>query len=364
MTSHLATPKDPYALSIPPSQATVMVRVIDSTTTIHINPELFWKPNIKGLDLVKAPIYCFLISNGDRHILFDLGVRRDWEKYAPRTVALIKATTVVQTEKNVSEILDDDTSGLGIRSKDIEAVIWSHGHFDHIGDPATFPPSTELIVGAGIKDQLFPGYPTRPDAIVLDADVSGRRLREIDVKKESQGLRIGRFDAMDFFGDGSFYLLDAPGHAIGHVCGLARVTASPDSFVLMGADACHHPGVLRPTEYLPLPETVSPSPLSYFRKMGQPCPGAVLRQLHTKKTASEPFFTVCEKLFPEYEDALDTVKKIEELDADDRIFVIIAHDESLLDQIDLFPKSINDWMAKGLKSKTCWLFCKDFDGCL
>lgn len=56
--------------------------------------------------------------------------------------------------------------------------------------------------------------------------------------------------------------------------------------------------------------------------------------------------------------------KIEELDAQDNVFVIIAHDESLWDQIDLYPKAINDWMEKGVKSRTRWLFCKDFAGAL
>lgn len=42
----------------------------------------------------------------------------------------------------------------------------------------------------------------------------GRNLREIDFEGAGS-LRIGKFPAVDFFGDGSFYLLDSPGHAIG-----------------------------------------------------------------------------------------------------------------------------------------------------
>ena len=87
------------------------------------------------------------------------------------------------------------------------------------------------------------------------------------------GLRIGDFGAYDFFGDGSFYLLDTPGvsslysdpnvegcpltavqHAQGHISGLARTTE--DTFVFMGGDICHYGGAYRPTEYAPLPSEI------------------------------------------------------------------------------------------------------------
>ena len=37
-------------------------------------------------------------------------------------------------------------------------------------------------------------------------------MREVTFAESS--LRIGGFKAFDFWGDGSFYLLDSPGHAI------------------------------------------------------------------------------------------------------------------------------------------------------
>ena len=303
-------------------------------------------------------MYCFLISNGKRHVVFDLGVRRDWENYSPSTVSLIRRTTTVETEKNVSEILDHDVNGVHVKSKDIEAVIWSHPHFDHIGDPSTFPRSTDLVVGHGFKDNYWPGYPTNPEAGLLDSDFQGRNLREINIQKEGNGLKVGRFDAMDFFGDGSFYLLDAPGHAVGHLCGFARVTSSPPSFIFMGADSCHHVALLRPSEYLPLPSTISPCPIGKYGVGG--CPGAILQQLQPTQSAVEPFFRLSRLTFPNYDDAQETLRKIQELDAADNIFVIMTHDESLEDQIDFYPKTINDWQSKGTRSKTRWLFCKDF----
>jgi glyoxylase-like metal-dependent hydrolase (beta-lactamase superfamily II) len=89
----------------------------------------------------------------------------------------------------------------------------------------------EVVVGPGFKENFMPGYPTVPDAIFVDANFANRTIREIAF---DEAFKIGKFPAYDFFGDGSFYLLDTPGHAIGHMCGLARTT--PSTFVLLGGD--------------------------------------------------------------------------------------------------------------------------------
>lgn len=86
-----------------------------------------------------------------------------------------------------------------------------------------------MIVGPGFKEAFLPGYPADENGFILESDYAGRELREVDF---TQGKKVGRFDAFDYFGDGSFYLLDSPGHAVGHLCGLARVTSNPDSYIL------------------------------------------------------------------------------------------------------------------------------------
>ncbi|KAL8785500.1 MAG: hypothetical protein Q9213_003326 [Squamulea squamosa] len=357
MPSALTQPKAAPLLDIPPSNSTVTVRVIDSTTRLEINPDIFWRPKIQGLKPIQAPIFCFLISNGDQHVLFDLGVRRDWENYAPDTVRLIKATTTVQTEKNISEILDSDTSGLGITSADISAIIWSHSHFDHIGDPSTFPQTTTLVVGPGFKAHCQPAYPSNPSSAILDSDTRGRPVREIGFQNDNPGLYAGRFPAIDFFGDGSFYLLDAPGHAIGHICGLARVTSSPDSFIFMGADACHHAGLLRPNEYMPLPCSIQPPRVHESLRNG--CRTGT-RGL--QRPSNEPFFMPSERAFPAQAEAKETLQKIMDLDAQENVFVVLAHDTSLEGQIELYPKPANKWMDKGWKLRTRWISCEELSG--
>ncbi|KAJ5098534.1 hypothetical protein N7532_005535 [Penicillium argentinense] len=259
---------------------------------------------------------------------------------------MVKKQTTILNPRNISDILDSDTSSLGVRSADIEAIILSHAHFDHVGDPSTFPPSTNLVVGPGIRDSHWPGYPINPAAINLDSDIQGRHVREITFDKTEMGaVTIGSFDALDYFGDGSFYLLNCPGHSVGHICALARVTVSPDSFVFMGGDSCHHPGVLRPTKYLPCPSQSCHSRLS-----DRSC-----------ESKSESVFTLSPVLTSDYDTALKTVDNIKELDASDDVFVILAHDSTLRGNVDFYPSTINDWKAKGYDMNTRWLFCKELE---
>ncbi|KZL80414.1 metallo-beta-lactamase superfamily protein [Colletotrichum incanum] len=366
MSAATAIPKPLPVVFIPESLSTVDVRVMDTSTLIHLNPDLFWRPKIDGFDGLHAPIYCFLISNPrtGRHVLFDLGVRPDWRNYAPKTVELIESTTIVTPGSDVAGMLDADNT-VAIRSTDIDAVIWSHNHFDHIGDITRFPSTTRLIVGPGVRAATWPGWPTRPDAIVLDADAEGRVVHEINFDDGS--LKIGQFKAFDFFGDGSFYLLDAPGHAVGHICALARTDAAPHPdgqnkslFIFMGADACHHMGVLRPSLYQPLPPSETLQKVLQDGHESGFCPGLLDAWMTHHSTA--PFFEVNAPgpIFPDGPSSFATVQKIQELDALDNVFVIMAHDLSLQNVLPLFPEKINGWAESGIKTDSRWLFCNDF----
>lgn len=85
----------------------------------------------------------------------------------------------------------------------------SHWHWDHTGDPRRFGPDTKLIVGAGFKEHLLPAYPANPDSGLTEDAFGDRVLEDLDFHEKP--LKIGSLDAIDFFGDGSLYLLDAPG---------------------------------------------------------------------------------------------------------------------------------------------------------
>ena len=242
-------------------------------------------------------------------------------------------------------------------------------HFDHTGDPSTFPPSTKLIVGQSFKETFLPGYPSNPNAHVLESDFEDREVVEIDFDRSN--INIGRFKAYDYFGDGSFYILDSPGHAIGHVNALARTHTNPPAFIHLGGDSIHHAGEIRPTEYLPLPDSITPSPLPKLHASS--CPGHLFKPVLRNGFETQHILEFQDSFKdwgsdPKYglivdEPALrDTIKKDEELDADADVFTIIAHDWSLKGVIDEWPKTLNSWKEKGWKSSTRWKFLEDFEG--
>lgn len=242
----------------------------------------------------------------------------------------------------------------------IESILWSHHHWDHVGNPATFPSSTNLVVGPGFKAAHLPGYPKNQKSTLLESDFEGREVREVNFEDEGKGLKIGRFNAYDYFGDGSFYLLDTPGHSIGHMCGLARTSSSPDTFIFMGGDASHHGGEFRPTEYLPLPKEISPSPL---KKRGGVCPGHLLQDIHPLGAANKPYYYVTSSFAHDKKVADWTIDGLGEFDGQGNVLMLMAHDDAVVDpgQFDFYPKTLNDWHAKDIGNKTRWLFLGDFE---
>jgi glyoxylase-like metal-dependent hydrolase (beta-lactamase superfamily II) len=327
---------------------------MNSTSYVNLPSGYMIQPQVGGFENSACPCIVFLIKHpSGRTLVFDLGVRKDWGNAAPVIVKMIKeAGFDVGSEKDVATIL---TEG-GVPLTSVEGIVWSHYHFDHTGDPSRFPASTALIVGPGFKGRFEKAYPSDPESLLTEDAWEGRELREIGFEGEGS-LKIGRFNAFDYFGDGSFYLLDTPGHLLGHMCGLARTTA--DTYIFMGGDAAHHAGEIRPTEYIPLPHTVtlSPHPSSFPHA----CPGEILQMhIHPEQSATKPFYHAREG-FNEDEKVADwSIDGLTEFDADERVFVVIAHDASLTDVIDFYPAKANRWFEKGWGKDGHWQFLADF----
>jgi glyoxylase-like metal-dependent hydrolase (beta-lactamase superfamily II) len=359
----------PPELHIPPSSATVSVSIINTEAVLRGMPSsLFVEPTIEGHEYLAAPVYAFLIQNpaqDNRTLVFDLGVKKEWRDWPPPLYERIVGNgATVEVPKSVREILDEG----GIDTKNVEAVVWSHHHLDHVGDVSEWEPGTKLIVGLGTKEDVFPGWPANPAAPFHEAEVAGREVKELDFSSSS--LKIGRLRAIDYFGDGSFYFLDSPGHCRGHVCGLARVTSSPDSFVLMGGDAIHHGGELRPHQWHPLPESISPNPFDVgfyltASPTASPCPGEVFANLLAEVGGSKtsPFYrpsTGPASVHFDVAQAVDTIKRLQEADAHNNILIVAAHDASMLHVVDFFPKTANDFVQKGWVQKARWAWLADF----
>jgi len=362
------SPVAPPKIDIPTAKSTVEVSIIDTTSRITgINAHKFLTPQIPQVPFISGPAYSFFIKHAptNKAILFDLGVRKDWENYPPAVVDRLKSGTMeVTVEKNASEILVEN----GIKLETIDNIIWSHRHFDHQGDPSLFPKSTNLTVGPGFVKKIGPGYPEKSDSEANSSAWQGRRLVEVDFANDVRKTKVGRYRAIDYFEDGSFYLLQTSGHTVDHMCGFARTKlggdGEEDEFILMGGDIAHHGGEFKPTKYGPIPDRVEPDPR---RKpwSGGYCPGELFARSNIAHEGDEkwtkPFFQPHPDFPDNLEEAEASLSELEEFDSHDNIFPICAHDGSLLGVLDTFPKTANDWREKGWKKEAHFRFLADLN---
>lgn len=251
-------------LKIPKSDRCCDVSIINTTCDLTVPPEFLVEPAMNGYEWMNLPTYSFHIQHqqSKRQFLFDLGARKDWENHVPHIRSLLADHVPgIRISENVLDIVSKE----GVRLDDIEALLLSHWHFDHSGAPSKLSKKTQVVVGPGFREAFLPGYPARQDSPFHEADFEGREVAELNF---TDAFKIGQYQAHDFFNDGSLYLLNVPGHAIGHISALVRTTA--DTFVFLGGDVCHHTGDIRPSQYIPLPDTIPESP-ALDARLARPC---------------------------------------------------------------------------------------------
>ncbi|CAM1500612.1 Fc.00g097740.m01.CDS01 [Cosmosporella sp. VM-42] len=354
------TPATPPGLNAPLSNSICHLSIINTTCDIVVPTDSAVEPFIPGYKWLNLPTYSFYIKNETlgREVLFDLGMRKDWQNSVPHIRESVAAQiNGLNIKKGVHEILAEGNIDLN----NIEAFIMSHWHWDHCGAPSALPKSVKLIVGPGFRDAFLPGWPANAKSPFHEADFDGREVIEASF---SEDFNIGQFQAYDYFGDGSLYVLNVPGHAIGHVGALVRTT--PETFVFLGGDVCHSNGAIRPTAYIPMPDPIPEVTAFTNRLIASPCPCAAFSTCHPNQEQSRmsPFFkasTAPNSFYIDPATAQKSILALTEFDADPNVLVAIAHDPTALVVFDFFPNgSMNDWKRKGWKEASHWGFLEEF----
>ncbi|KAG1804479.1 beta-lactamase-like protein [Suillus subaureus] len=184
-------------------------------------------------DAVRNPSLAFLLrhSKSGHQVVFDLGIRRDIFSLPP---AVQRRIQHFDFQPEVPQDVAESLKAGGTQPEQIDTVVVSHLHWDHIGDPEPFKNAT-FVVGEQCKEILATGYPVTEDAGFSSTAIPIERTRflsELDMNSF-----IGPYsNAIDYFGDGSMYIVDAPGHIGGHVNILAR-TSAEGSWILLGGDS-------------------------------------------------------------------------------------------------------------------------------
>lgn len=203
-----------------------------------------------------VPSLCFLIQHPsatgkETTLVFDLGIKRDLEGYPEPQQIHIQNRQPTILRPDCADSLHK--GGLD-PAKDIDYVVLSHVHWDHEGTPSDFP-NSQFVVGSGTLHLLEHGAPPHYPKEIFSPELLPRdRTRELppvtpgsstaDVKQTDHRWEpFAGFPAtVDFFGDGSVYIVDSPGHLYGHVNLLVHI--GPQKWVYLGGDCCHDPRIL------------------------------------------------------------------------------------------------------------------------
>ncbi|KAF3043587.1 hypothetical protein E8E11_003999 [Didymella keratinophila] len=211
-----------------------------------------------------VPSLAFLVQHKNQtgrmtRILFDLGLRRDLRRYPPPIQKHTENRRPIETSPDVVQNLARGD----LTPDDIDYIIYSHVHWDHIGEPRDFPTST-FVVGHG-SFGLLAGTTARARGghSFFEADLlpPERSIELSDISSDQPPTRNPKLEpgtpnlsalwrehlpfslpsaptrTLDIFGDGSVFIVDAPGHLPGHINLLARTTEQ--NYVYLGGDACH-----------------------------------------------------------------------------------------------------------------------------
>ncbi|KAJ7752193.1 Metallo-hydrolase/oxidoreductase [Mycena maculata] len=199
---------------------------------IHIPTDLVVAGESHRLRACPSMSFYLKHSASDRHFIFDLGIRRNWDSYPPEQQK--HYTTLMPCE--VPQTVAESCVQGGLDPAEIETVVISHLHFDHIGDCAPFTKASFILGGEG-QAALEDGYPKNPKSLILAESTPADRTTFLG--SADFNTSIGPFPyAHDFFGDGSVYIIHTPGHCAGHITVLAR-TSSDGAWLYLGGDVAH-----------------------------------------------------------------------------------------------------------------------------
>ncbi|TDE92684.1 N-acyl homoserine lactonase family protein [Occultella glacieicola] len=169
---------------------------------------------------IRVPIFAFLVEHPEHgRILVDTGINHD-QAHRHREYydgpLLRAAFDEDEYELEQREHLVNRLAGLDLTPSDIDVVVLTHLHEDHLGGVRDLVGSRVFVSREQWRARNLGIFPYRRTP----------SLKGLGLQPELVGLDSGPFGSFaatqDLFGDGSVVLLPTPGHAPGHLSVLVR----------------------------------------------------------------------------------------------------------------------------------------------
>lgn len=157
---------------------------------------------------------CYLIRNGDRFLLWDAGIPREYLGNTEFRNGWLSTISVT---------IEEQLRRIELKTSDIDFLGISHFHGDHIGQAKEFSEATLLMNSA--------------DVDWIRSDPAGNAWLRLSPWFDDKATIVEFARDFDVFGDGTVNILATPGHTPGHSALLVRLTET--GYVLLSGDLFH-----------------------------------------------------------------------------------------------------------------------------
>jgi N-acyl homoserine lactone hydrolase len=168
----------------------------------------------------RVPIPSYLIEHAGSVVVFDAGLHPDFADHASERYRDV-ATWDFACELPEGTTLDARLAACGISPSDVDYLVLSHMHFDHVGGSVLLPEAPLVMQGV----EWAAAVADLDGEIYMPADVDPERPRQ---------LLDGEWD---IFGDGRVVVVPTTGHTPGHQS--LRILTDDGATLVLCGDSCY-----------------------------------------------------------------------------------------------------------------------------